>query len=85
MSAAVAGVILNLAVWFAIHVVFHAVVPIELGPLSLDLPIPGSIDWRAAALSVLAVVAVFLFGLGIGPVLGGSAALGIALWLVGAI
>ena len=71
--------ILNLAIWFAIHVVCTEVVHFEAGPLSLELPVRGSIDWAAAALSALALIAVFRLKLGMATVLGGSAALGLAL------
>ncbi|MDP2087699.1 MAG: chromate transporter, partial [Gemmobacter sp.] len=83
VTAAVVGVILNLAIWFAIHVVWREVTRIEAGPLSLELPVLGSVDWIAAALSVLALVAVFRLKLGMATVLGGAAALGLALHLVG--
>ena len=83
VSAAVVGVILNLAAWFAIHVVFRDVLSVEAGPLSLEVPRPGTIDWAAAALSASALVAVFRLRLGMGAVLGGWAALGIGLWVLG--
>ena len=83
VSAAVVGVILNVALWFALHVLFREVVPISAWPLSIDLPRPASIDWAAAALSTLALVAVFRLGLGMAPVLAGAATLGIALWATG--
>src|SRR4249920_1328521 len=34
VTAAVVGVILNLAVWFAIHNVFHSTIPVRAFPLS---------------------------------------------------
>jgi chromate transporter len=83
VTAAVVGVILNLAIWFAIHAIWREVLRIEAGPLSLELPVLGSIDWAAAALSVLAMLAVFRVGLGTATVLGGAAAAGVALHLVG--
>jgi chromate transporter len=83
VTAAVVGVILNLAIWFAIHVVWREVVQVEAGPLSMELPVLGSIDWAAAALSVLALVAVFRLKLGMATVLGGAAMLGVALHLAG--
>ncbi|MGI1661758.1 chromate efflux transporter [Palleronia sp. KMU-117] len=83
VTAAVVGVILNLALWFAVHVVWREVLRIEAGPLSLELPVLGSIDWAAAALTVLAMLAVFRFGLGTATVLGGAAAAGVALHLTG--
>jgi chromate transporter len=83
VTAAVVGVILNLAIWFATHVVWREVLRVEQGPLSVELPVLASIDWAAAALSVLALVAVFRFKLGLVPVLGGAALAGILLHLAG--
>ena len=82
VTAAVVGVILNLAFWFAIHVIWREVTKIEAGALSLELPVLASIDWVAAALSVLALFAVFRLKLGMATVLGGAAVLGLALHLV---
>ncbi|WP_238365507.1 chromate efflux transporter [Mesobacterium pallidum] len=84
VTAAVVGVIMNLAIWFAIHVVWREVLRIEAGPLSIELPRLASIDWAAAALSALALVAVFRLKLGMAVVLGGAALLGVALHLAGA-
>ena len=79
VTAAVVGVILNLAVWFGLHVVFRTVERVAVGPLSLDLPVPESLDPAALVLSLAAAVAIFRFRLGLVPVLGGSAAAGLAL------
>ncbi|WP_217646997.1 chromate efflux transporter [Planctomicrobium piriforme] len=43
ITAAVVGVVLNLAVWFAMHTLFRRVVKQTLGPLTLDVP-----DWAAS-------------------------------------
>lgn len=83
VTAAVVGVILNLAIWFAIHVIWREVARVEAGPLSLELPIIASIDRAAAILSALALLAVFRLKLGMATVLGGAAALGVALHLAG--
>lgn len=85
VTASVVGVILNLAIWFAIHVVWTEVRRIEAGPLSLELPVLGSIDWAAAALSALALFAVFRLKLGMTVALGGSALLGLLLYGLGMI
>ena len=82
VTAAVVGVILNLSLWFAVHVIWAEVTP---GPLALQLPVWGSIDWAAAGLSVLALVAVFRLQLGMAVVLAGSAALGLGLHLGGVV
>ena len=83
VTAAVVGVILNLTVWFAIHTVFAATVRLQAGPLSLELPVPGTVQWIPAALSVLALLAVFRWKLGLPTVLAGGALLGLLLWAVG--
>ncbi len=83
VTAAVVGVILNLAVWFAFHVVFASVVRIDAGPLSIELPRLATIDWLAFTLAALALIAVFRLKLGMTTVLAGAAALGIALWAGG--
>lgn len=83
VTAAVVGVILNLAIWFAVHVVWRDVTRVEAGPLSLELPVLATLDWAAAALSALALVAVFRLKLGMATVLAGAAALGLALHLAG--
>lgn len=85
VTASVVGVILNLAIWFAIHVIWREVRRIEAGPLSLELPVLGSIDWIAAALSALALIAVFRLKLGMTTVLAGAAGLGVLLHAVGAV
>ena len=64
ITAAVAGVILNLAVWFGLRTLFARVETVPLGPLRLDLPVLGSLDPAALALTLAAILAVFRFGLG---------------------
>jgi chromate transporter len=83
VTAAVVGVILNLAIWFAIHVIWREVARIEAGPLSVQLPVLSSIDWAAAGLSLVALIAVFRLQLGMTAVLAGAATLGLALHLAG--
>lgn len=53
IAAAVVGVIANLALWFALHVFFGEVTREAIGPLTLWLPDPGTLDWRAAVLAAL--------------------------------
>ncbi|WP_085791923.1 chromate efflux transporter [Roseivivax jejudonensis] len=65
VTAAVVGVILNLSIWFTIHVLFGEVR--QVGALEVSLPVPGTLDWRAVALTALA--ATMMIGLGRGPVL----------------
>ena len=84
ITAAVVGVILNLAIWFAIHTVFRSVRPFAAGPLRFDVPVMASIDVRALLLSAGAVVAMLRFKAGALPTLGATAAIGVALYLAGA-
>lgn len=56
ITAAVVGVILNLAIWFALHVFFREVTLIEAGPLKLWTPTFATLDWRVVALSALSAV-----------------------------
>jgi len=79
ITAAVAGVVVNLAVWFALHTLFGELERVGVGPASLLLPVPGSLDWRALLITLAAIVAVFRFRIGMMPVLGGSALLGLLL------
>ena len=83
VTAAVVGVILNLALWFAIHVIFTQVTTWTAGPVVLELPRPASVDWAALALTLLALVAVLRLKLGMAVVLGGAALAGVVLTLLG--
>ncbi len=60
MTAAVVGVILNLTVWFALHVLFATVTERFAGPLRLHAPDLTSISWPALLLSGVAVVLMFV-------------------------
>ncbi len=83
ITAAVVGVILNLAIWFALHVVFREVGTFEGFGLALALPELTSIDWAAAALAAAALLAVFRFKLGTGTLLATAALAGLALHAAG--
>jgi chromate transporter len=78
VTAAVVGVILNLTVWFALHVLFADVTERFLGPLRLLIPDAGSFSWPAALLSVLAVLLLFALHRGIMTTLGLCGALALA-------
>ena len=78
ITAAVVGVILNLSLWFGLHVVFRQVAELHLGRLRVLVPQLPSIDLAAASLAVLAMLALFRFKLGLPKTLAASAVLGIA-------
>ena len=85
ITAAVVGVVLNLAIWFAIHTIFGATVPIRAWPLAFDAPVLSSVDPWALGLSLAAAVAIFRFKAGMIPTLVSCCAAGIVLHLTGAI
>ncbi|MGY4750210.1 chromate efflux transporter [Pannonibacter sp. Q-1] len=82
ITAAVVGVILNLAVWFGLHVVFDKVRVITSFGLNIDVPVWSTLNLPAAALVLAALVAVFHFRLGPVTVLAGCAAAGLILRMV---
>jgi chromate transporter len=85
ITAAVVGVVLNLAIWFAVHTVFRQTVPVHAGPLAFDAPVLASVDPWALALSLAAAIAIFRFKVGMIPALAACCAAGILLHLAGAI
>src|SRR5258708_16092291 len=64
ITAAVVGVVLNLAVWFALHTVFRSVTPVHGYGLAFDMPALTSFDPWALALSLSAILAIFHFKVG---------------------
>ena len=83
ITAAVVGVVLNLAVWFAIHSIFREVQPVQISLLSFDAPRLASVDPWALALAVAAAVAIFRFKVGMIATLAGCCAAGVVLFLLG--
>jgi chromate transporter len=77
VTAAVVGVILNLALWFALHFLFAEVRETRVGPLAIETPDPGTLDPLALILAGLALLLVFRFRLGLIRVLAASAAAGL--------
>jgi chromate transporter len=78
ITAAVVGVILNLAIWFALHVVFAKVETRDFGPFHLQIPDLATLDPVALALAAIATIALLRFKLPILGLLALSAALGLA-------
>lgn len=85
ITAAVVGVIMNLAIWFAIHSIFRATVPVDGFGLRFQVPVVASVDPWALALSAVAMLAIFRFRIGMLPVLAACSALGLCLHLAGLI
>jgi chromate transporter len=74
VTAAVVGVILNLSLWFALHVIFGSVTATWYGPLQIWTPELASLNVEALALACLAAVLLFGVRLGIATTLSLSAA-----------
>jgi chromate transporter len=82
ITAAVVGVILNLSIWFALHVFFADVTATALGPATLWLPDLSTIDPGAILLAGLAAWLLMLRKWDLLAVLGTMAAAG-AVWSLG--
>ena len=83
ITAAVVGVILNLAMWFALHALFGQVNEHRLPLGVLDVPVWTSVNVPALLLTVAAAVAIFRLRMGMLGVLGACAAIGMMLRLGG--
>jgi chromate transporter len=82
ITAAVVGVILNLTVWFALHVLFGNVEEVRAGPLRWYAFDPLALDLKVGALALLAAVLAFVLHRGLVELVLVMAALGIALRFV---
>ncbi len=78
ITAAVVGVIFNLALWFALHVLFARIDERWIGAFRLYVPDVGSLDPAVLVITVAALVAVLRFRTGILTTLAGTAAAGLA-------
>jgi chromate transporter len=77
ITAAVVGVILNLGVWFGLHVLFGELRTVQ-GPLGARLTVPvwGTFHWMPAALAIGTFLALVRFHRSMIPTLAAAAALG---------
>ena len=82
ITAAVVGVILNLSVWFALHVLFGKVTEMHAGPLRWYAFDPLALDLRATALAAIAAVLAFGLHRSLIEVVIAMAALGVIVQLV---
>ncbi|MDF1609687.1 chromate efflux transporter [Hoeflea sp. YIM 152468] len=82
ITAAVVGVICNLAVWFGLNVLFGTVGAIGLGPLELPTPDLTTLNVAALAIALGAGVALLRFHLNLFVVLGAAALAGVMVAVV---
>jgi chromate transporter len=81
ITAAVVGVILNLAIWFGLHVLFGEVFEWHAYFMRVDVPVLASVNVASLVLMVAAMVALFRFKLGMIPVLAACSAAGLLYYL----
>ena len=82
ITAAIVGVIMNLAVWFALHVLFSQTYPIHGFGISFDAPVLSSLNIASFVLTLGAMIAVFRFKVGMLTVLAACSVLGLAYGLL---
>lgn len=82
ITAVVVGVIANLSVWFALHVLFQNVGERQFGIARIWWPDLNSIDWQAAVIVILSSVLVWR-GVGLFPTLGVAVIGGLVFRLTG--
>jgi chromate transporter len=82
ITAAVVGVIANLALYFALHTLFSETEQHTWGPITTSLPIPGTVVWAAVLITALAFLVTFRLRWSVLRTLGACALAGVA-WQLG--
>lgn len=80
ITAAVVGVVLNLAIWFAVHTLFSTVHERDIYGLRLLVPDWSTFDWAACCVAVLAMLMTFVWKRGMATTLAVCSLVGIALY-----
>jgi len=83
ITAAVVGVILNLAVWFSLHALFGNLRAVEFAGARVEVPVWSSLNIAAVALTAFSIIALSRLKLSVPLVLALAAAGGVALRLAG--
>ncbi|GAB2606422.1 chromate efflux transporter [Kocuria himachalensis] len=83
ITAAVVGVIANLAVYFAAHTLFATTTSLDRGPIHLDAPVLTSLQPEAVLIAAAAMVMVFKLKWSVLRTLGVCAAAGLVIGLFG--
>jgi chromate transporter len=81
ITAAVVGVVLNLSVWFSLHVLFAEVREVDYLGARLLIPQWATVDVASLLIAIGAFVALFRFKLGMMGTLAGAVAVGLAYYL----
>jgi chromate transporter len=83
ITAAVVGVIANLALYFATNTLFARTIPVDAGPLAMHLPDLTTLRWAPLVIVAIATVLIFALRWPVLRVLGISAALGLLAGMLG--
>jgi chromate transporter len=82
VTSAVVGVIANLALWFALHLLFARIGMVTAGPLHLSLPDPATFNLKAAVLALMAALLLFRWRTGVFTMLASCGLAGLVLsWI----
>jgi chromate transporter len=82
ITAAVVGVIANLAVYFALHTLFADTTQVQWGPFDIELPDLGTLRTTSLAIAIAAGIMIFRLRWSVLRTLGACAALGLIVELV---
>jgi chromate transporter len=85
ITAAVVGVILNLAIWFALHTLFGQVDEKHTLGMVLQVPVVTTLNIASLVLALVALLALFRFKVGMIPTLLGCSAAGVGFYFAGGI
>lgn len=83
ITAAVVGIIANLAVWFSLHVLFGEVGERAAGPFAIPVPDIATFDFSAALIALAAGIALIHYQINMVVVLAVAASAGVAWHLQG--
>ncbi len=78
ITAAIVGVVLNLAMWFAIHTLFTQVRDVSVFGGPVPVPVWSSVEWFAVSVAAISFVGLWRFRWNVIPVVLASAAAGLA-------
>jgi chromate transporter len=85
ITAAVVGVILNLAIWFGLHTLFSQVDVRHAHGMVLQAPVLDALNVPALVLSIVAMLVLFRFKVGMIPTLLGCSVIGVVIHFLGVI
>ncbi len=82
ITAAVVGVVLNLAVWFTLNTIFGSLRNVKFFGANLQIPVIETINWPSLVIAIVALLALFKFKIGMIYTIAGCALLGVAYHLL---